>query len=804
MTAPIPLAADQLYRRCDPDQFSFDTTAELEDLAEIIGQGRALDALHFGIGIAREGYNLYVLGPAGVGKHTVVSQYLQQRATASPVPPDWVYVNNFGREHQPVALRLPSGHGPRLRDDVAHLVEDLRSAIPVAFETEQYHARLQEIEEQFKARREEAFGALAKEAESHNITLIRTPGGFAFAPMKKGEVLGPDEFEKLPEAERKRVEEIVAVLQEKLSAVFRQMPQWQREARDMVKELNREVAMYAVEHIIDDVKKKYAEQPAVVAHLDAMQQDVITNVGDFLSQEESTGVIGQPAPEPPAFRRYHVNVLVDNADLEGAPVVYEDTPMYQNLVGRVEHQAQMGTLVTDFTLIKPGALHRANGGYLMLDVRKVLLQPYAWEGLKRALQSRELRIQSLGQIFSLVSTVSLEPEPVPLDLKVVLMGDRMLYYLLLAYDPDFGELFKVAADFEEHIERTGENDQLYARLIATLGRKEDLLPLRREAVARVIEHAARQIEDAERLSIHMESAVDLLREADHWARERDQTSVEAEDVQRAIDAQIRRSDRLRERLHEEIQRGTLLIDTDGEHVGQVNGLTVIDLGNYRFGQPTRITATARLGEGKFVDIEREVKMGGPIHSKGVMILSSFLASRYSRTRPLSLSASLVFEQSYGMVEGDSASVGELCALLSVLAEAPVRQSLAVTGSVNQHGVVQPIGGVNEKIEGFFDVCRTRGLSGEQGVVIPASNVKHLMLRQDVVEAAAAGRFHIFAVETVDQAVELLTGVSAGERDAEGNYLEGSINQRADEFLAELAEYRHEFIKPASKGESDDD
>lgn len=804
MTAPIPLAADQLYRRCDPDQFSFDTTAELEDLAEIIGQGRALDALHFGIGIAREGYNLYVLGPAGVGKHTVVSQYLQQRATASPVPPDWVYVNNFGREHQPVALRLPSGHGPRLRDDVAHLVEDLRSAIPVAFETEQYHARLQEIEEQFKARREEAFGALAKEAESHNITLIRTPGGFAFAPMKKGEVLGPDEFEKLPEAERKRVEEIVAVLQEKLSAVFRQMPQWQREARDMVKEVNREVAMYAVEHIIDDVKKKYAEQPAVVAHLDAMQQDVITNVGDFLSQEESTGVIGQPAPEPPAFRRYHVNVLVDNADLEGAPVVYEDTPMYQNLVGRVEHQAQMGALVTDFTLIKPGALHRANGGYLMLDVRKVLLQPYAWEGLKRALQSRELRIQSLGQIFSLVSTVSLEPEPVPLDLKVVLMGDRMLYYLLLAYDPDFGELFKVAADFEEHIERTGENDQLYARLIATLGRKEDLLPLRREAVARVIEHAARQVEDAERLSIHMESAVDLLREADHWARERDQTSVEAEDVQRAIDAQIRRSDRLRERLHEEIQRGTLLIDTDGEHVGQVNGLTVIDLGNYRFGQPTRITATARLGEGKFVDIEREVKMGGPIHSKGVMILSSFLASRYSRTRPLSLSASLVFEQSYGMVEGDSASVGELCALLSVLAEAPVRQSLAVTGSVNQHGVVQPIGGVNEKIEGFFDVCRTRGLSGEQGVVIPASNVKHLMLRQDVVEAAAAGRFHIFAVETVDQAVELLTGVSAGERDAEGNYLEGSINQRADEFLAELAEYRHEFIKPASKGESDDD
>jgi len=804
MTSPTPLSADQLYRRCDPNQFSFETTAELEDLADIIGQARALDALHFGIGIAREGYNLYVLGPAGVGKHTVVSQYLHQRATASPVPPDWVYVNNFGREHEPVALRLPPGHGVRLRDDMARLVEDLRSAIPVAFETEQYHTRVQEIEEQFKGRREEAFGALAKEAESHGITLIRTPGGFAFAPMKKDEVLGPEEFEKLPEEERKRVEEIVAVLQEKLSAVFRQMPQWQREAREKVKELNREVAMYAVEHIIDDVKKKYAELPAVVAHMDAMQQDVITNVADFLSQEESTGVIGQPTPEPPTFRRYHVNVLVDNGALEGAPVVYEDTPMYQNLVGRVEHQAQMGTLVTDFTLIKPGALHRANGGYLMLDVRKVLMQTYAWEGLKRALQSRELRIQSLGEIFSLVSTVSLQPEPIAMDLKVVLMGDRTLYYLLLAYDPDFGELFKVAADFEEHIERTGDNDQLYARLIGTLARKDDLLPLRRDAVARVIEHAARQIEDAERLSIHMESAVDLLREADHWARERGQTAVEAVDVQRAINARIRRSDRLRERLHEEIQRGTLLIDTAGEHVGQVNGLTVIDLGNYRFGQPTRITATARLGEGELVDIEREVEMGGPIHSKGVMILSSFLASRYSRTRPLSLSASLVFEQSYGMVEGDSASVGELCALLSVLAEAPVRQSLAITGSVNQHGRVQPIGGVNEKIEGFFDVCSVRGLDGGQGVVIPASNVKHLMLRQDVVDATAAGRFHIYPIETVDQAVELLTGVPAGERDAQGNYPEGSINRRVDDFLGELAEYRHEFIKPAVKDDADDE
>jgi len=492
-----------------------------------------------------------------------------------------------------------------------------------------------------------------------------------------------------------------------------------------------------------------------------------------------------------------VNVLVDHSQSKGAPVIYEEHPTYNNLIGRIEHLAQMGALVTDFNLIKPGALHRANGGYLILDARQLLPQPYAWDGLKRALRSREVRIEPLGQALSLVSTVSLEPEPIPLDEKVVLIGERLLYYLLYQYDPDFGELFKVEADFNEEMARTSENNLLYARLIGTMARKEELRPFDRGAVARVIERSTRMAGDAEKLSTHMLSIADLLREADYWADVAGNNVVTTDDVQRAIDAQIHRADRLQERVQEQIQRGTILIDTTGERVGQVNGLSVIGLGNFAFGQPSRITARARLGKGEVVDIEREVELGGPIHSKGVLILSGFLGARYAAKRPLSLSASLVFEQSYGGVEGDSASMAELCALLSALAEVPIKQSWAMTGSVNQHGEAQPIGGVNEKIEGFFDVCclQGRGLTGKQGVIIPASNVQHLMLRQDIVEAVEAGQFHVYPVRTVDQAMELLTGIPAGEQDEEGNFPEGSINQRVEARLIELAEKQRAFAAP---------
>jgi lon-related putative ATP-dependent protease len=803
-----PLKAEQLCQTCDGSQFDFETTAELEDLNEIIGQERAVGAVQFGIGIRREGYNLFALGPSGTGKRTTISQFLDQKAAAEPVPHDWCYVNNFELSHQPRALRLPPGQGVVLYKDMEQLIEELRTAIPAAFESEDYRTRRQEVEEEFKERQEQAFGEVQQQAQERSIALIRTPAGLAFAPLREGEVISPDEFQKLPEEERNRFEEAISEVQARLQETLPQVRGWEREAREKVKKLDREVALFAVGGMINELREKYAELPDVVDYLNAVQRDVVENVDAFRKSDETPQVMGVPLPraltEASLLRRYQVNVLVDHSESKGAPVVYESNPTYNNLIGRIEQLAQMGALLTDFNLIKPGALHRANGGYLILDARQLLLQPYAWEGLKRALRSQEVRIESLGQALSLISTVTLAPEPIPLDVKVVLIGDRMLYYTLYQLDPDFGELFKVEADFSEDMARTAENNELYARMIATIARREGLRPFDRGAVARVIEHSARLAGDAEKLSVHLLSIADLLREADYWASAAGNGAVTAHDIQRAVDAQIHRADRVRERVQERIQRGTILIDTTGERVGQVNGLSVVGLGNFAFGQPSRITARVRIGGGKVVDIEREVELGGPIHSKGVLILSSFLSARYAPEHPLSLSASLVFEQSYGGVEGDSASMAELCALLSALAEAPLKQSLAMTGSVNQHGEAQPIGGVNEKIEGFFDICRARGLTGEQGVVIPAPNVQHLMLRHDVVEAVEAGQFHIYPMRTVDQAIELLTGIPAGERDEEGNFPEGSINQRVESRLIELAEKQRAFSAPTKGKEGEEE
>jgi len=801
--APVEsLRPEQLCRTCDGSQFDFESTAELEDLSDIIGQERAVNAVQFGIGIRREGYNLFALGPSGTGKRTTISQFLEQKAPAEPVPSDWCYVNNFEQSHKPRALRLPPGQGGVLRDDMEQLIEELRTAIPAAFESEDYHTRRQEIQEEFKEQQENTFGELQELARERSIALIRTPSGLAVAPLKDGEVMSPDDFQKLPEEERKRFEEDIAEVQERLQETLPQARQWEREARERVKELNRQVAMFATGGMIDELREKYAKLPAVVDYLKAVQQDVVDNFDQFRETEETPKVMGVSVPRSVTreslLRRYQVNVLVDHSESEGAPVVYESNPTYNNLIGRVEQIAQMGALLTDFNLIKPGALHRANGGYLILDARQLLMQTYAWEGLKRAIRSRELRIESLAQALSLISTVSLDPEPIPLDVKVVLIGDRLLYYMLYSMDPDFGELFKVEADFNEDMTRTPESNLLYARLIATMARQEELRPFDRGAVGRVIERSSRMASDAEKLSVHMLSIVDLLREADYWAEVAGNGAVTAGDVQRAIDAKIHRADRVRERVHERIQRGTILIDTTGERVGQVNGLSIVGLGDFAFGQPSRITARIRIGSGKVVDIEREVELGGPIHSKGVLILSSFLSSRYAAEYPLSLSASLVFEQSYGGVEGDSASMAELCALLSALAGLPIRQSLAMTGSVNQHGEAQPIGGVNEKIEGFFDVCKTGGLTGDQGVIVPRSNVQHLMLRHEVVEAVNAGQFHIYPMHTVDEAIELLTGIPAGERDEEGNFPEGSVNQLVEARLIELAEKQRAFSAPPKK------
>ncbi|MEY4168303.1 MAG: hypothetical protein RIR52_2127 [Acidobacteriota bacterium] len=789
------LTKEELYRRCDPDQFNFDTTAELAEIGEMVGQERAVEAVLFGIGIRREGFNLFALGPSGTGKHTLVRGFIADQAAREATPSDWCYINNFTQATRPILIEMPPGRGRELQKDIDHLVEELRSVLPAAFETESFRTRRQSIDEEIAERHETAFRALGQEAQEKGVALIHTPTGFVLAPVRNEEVLTPEQFEKLPPEEQQQLTSVIAQLQEKLQAIIRQSPQWRREGHEKIKQLNREVTTFEVDHLIDELREKYKSLPAVVSYLDAIQQDVIDNVDDFIKPPEPTLAAlmgGAPSGDGKgsfAFRRYKVNLLVAHDEKSGAPVVYEDHPTFPNLIGQVEYISHLGAMATDFNLIRAGALHRANGGYLLLDAHKILQQPYAWEGLKRALRAGEIRVESLGQNLGLMNAVSIEPQPIPLSVKVVLIGERMLYYLLCQYDPDFSELFKVAVDFEDEMDRTPENHLLYARTIGSIARKEGLRPLDRAAVARVVEHSSRLAGDSGRLTTNTLRLADLLREADFFANRAERPMIGRTDIQQAIDAQYRRSDRLRTRYLEEICRGTILIDTVGQKVGQINGLSVIVLNQFSFGHPTRITARVRLGRGEVVDIEREVALGGPIHSKGVLILSGFLGARYATDYPLSLSASLVFEQSYGGVEGDSASSAELYTLLSALAEVPINQAFAVTGSVNQHGEVQAIGGVNEKIEGFFDLCQTRGLTGEQGVLIPASNVRHLMLRHDVIAAVAAGRFHVHAVSTIDEGIEILTGLPAGSRDANGNFPEGSVNQRVEAHLIALAEKR---------------
>jgi lon-related putative ATP-dependent protease len=776
------LPAEKLYHACDLSLFTFQTTAELEATTEIIGQERAVDAIGFAIDIQRPGFNLFVLGEPGSGRHSVVRRLLEAKALEEAVPSDWCYVNNFAEPNKPRLLCVPHGRGGQLKRDMQQFGAELAKAIQSAFESDEYRLRVEAINNDFKEKEEKALQELGSAASGDGVVLLRTPHGFVFAPLAGEEAMSHEEFEKLSDDEKSRIGKLIEEYSERLKQLMLQLPRWRRDTQTQIKDASREILRLAVGHLIEELREHYKDLPDVLAFLDEVMNDVV---------EEGEQLREQPKPEGEgsgtgfggslSTLRYQVNVLVDNAGAKGAPVVYEDNPIYPNLVGRVDHIAQMGTLLTNFTLIKPGALHRANGGYIVLDALKLLTQPYAWEGLKRALQASQVRIESLGQAWGLISTISLEPEPMPLTIKVVLIGERRIYYLLKALDPDFAELFKVPADFENELARDAESTRRYADYLATLIKGNSLRPFNREAVARVIEHAARLCEDAERLTANRRQVADLLQEADYRAGEAGHDVVRCEDVESALAARIRRVDRVRSRYQEEILRETLLISVSGERIGQINGLAVLSLDDFMFAHPVRITATVRVGEGDVIDIERETELGGAIHSKGVMILTSFLGARYSRTVPLSLSASLVFEQSYGPVEGDSASLAELCALLSVLANAPIRQSLAVTGSVNQFGDVQAIGAVNEKIEGFFDICKARGVTGKQGVLIPSSNMKHLMLRDEVVAACADGRFHIYAIETVDEAISVLTGLPAE-----------SINDQVSAQLAELSSARRAF------------
>lgn len=791
---PTPLPPEQLYAVCDPSTLGFSSTDELPELDSALIHPRAVGAMHLGLDIPHEGYNLFVLGETGSGRHAIIHQLLEAERRHGTPPADWCYVNDFSHTTRPKLLRLPGGRGARLRDDMQHFVEELIPAISAVFESDEYRSRIDAMQEEEKHREEAALHELGHAAAELEVAFLRTPHGFAFVPMKSAEAtMSQDEFEQLPEERQLALTGHIKAMHERLHKLMNDFPRWRRDMQNRIKEAGSEALRATVTHLVDDLKPAYADLPAVGAYLDAALQDIIES-GESLRESsrseddsETTTYSGSIA-----VQRYLVNLLVENPADGGRPVVYEDHPTLQNLVGRIEHVVHMGTLLSNFTLIRAGALHRANGGFLVLDAVKVLSQPYAWEGLKRCLRAGEVRIESLSDLIGLTSTVQIEPEPMALELKVVLIGERLVYYLLSQYDAEFPALFKINADMESEIPRSAENTAHYARLIATLARRDSLPPLSAAAVARIIEHASRLASDAQRLSTRTQALDDLLHEASHFAATSAAPRVEVEHVETALAAHRQRNERLRERYRDEILRGTLLVDTAGSHVGQVNGLAVIQLGDSSFAHPVRITATARVGDGEVIDIEREVKLGGPIHSKGVLILSSFVASRFGAKAPLSLRASLVFEQSYGGVEGDSASLAELAALLSAIAGVPLHQSVAVSGSVNQFGAVQAVGGINEKIEGFFDICVARGLSGEQGVLIPAANVADLMLRREVVDAARAGQFHIWAVSDVDEALELLTGLTAGKADEKGEMPAGTFNARVAEGLARLAKMRRDF------------
>jgi lon-related putative ATP-dependent protease len=797
------VAPADLRQRSESLGIEFERSDQLSGRDSGLGQDRAVDALRFGIDIGSDGHNVFVLGRHGTHRHGLARELASEQAQKDPAPGDWCYVNNFAAPERPATLQFPAGRGSEFRDDMGDLIEELRLAIPAAFEGDDYRTQIKAVEAETQHELEALWKDLEERAEKEGIGILQTPTGYVLAPVRDGEVIGEEEFSSLPAEEREKVQATIQRLSDELQSHIERMPQLRKKHREKVKAINRQVTEHAVGVLIADLIRKYGEWPKVVAYLESVQNHIIDNSQDFHEQQRSPMPFLARDPSQ-AFGQYEVNLVVSNEAGATAPVVFEANPTYNNIIGKVEHRSEMGALVTDFRLIRSGALLEANGGYLILDMHRVLGRPFVWDALKQALFAKQVRIESPGETWGLVSTTTLKPEPIPLSVKVILIGERWLYYLLCEYDSEFSDLFKVAADLDDDLRRTDDNVAAFAYLLAERIGELELRPFGRDAVRRVIEQRARRAEDSERLSLHMRSLEDLLVQADYWAGARQADVVGEEDVVNAIRKIAHRMGRPQARIIDAIERDVLLIDTDGASVGQVNGLSVVSLGEYEFGHPVRITATTRMGSGKVVDIEREVELGGAIHSKGVMILSAMLSARYAREVPLALQGNIVFEQSYGGVEGDSASVGEFCALVSSISGIPVRQNIAVTGSVNQLGRVQVVGGINEKIEGFYDVCKARGLDGSHAVVIPRDNVKHLMLRDDVVEAVSEGRFTVYAVTRVDEAVSILTGVAAGERDADGAFPADTVNYRVEKELIRFAMVAKKFDSDSHDDESDDD
>ena len=789
------LPIEKLRNVCDPELMHCESTRDLNPLSEIIGQERAVRALKFGLGIKNRGFNMYVAGYPGSGRKTTVKNFVEAEAKTQPVPSDWCYVYNFSNQYEPKAIQLSAGKGKEFRDDMKSFIESAKTALPKAFESEDYVARRETTIQGLEEKRKQLIEELSTRAQQEGFIIQTTPIGLLLIPVLDGKPLSEEEMLALPQKTKDRLQEKREKLEGDFRNTMRQLIDMERQIHEALKKLNKEVALYSIGNLVENLNEKYHGLPEVAGYLKAVESDMMDNLQQFIrrggeQQEQSPFQLPWMREDP--YKKYEVNVIIDNSETKGAPVVMETNPTYPNLLGKTEKEAQFGALTTDFTMIRGGSIHKANGGYLIIPVEELLQNPFSYDGLKRDLRDGNMTIAEPEERYGFLSVKTLKPQPIPLTAKVILIGDPYLYQMMFGLDASFRELFKIKAEFDTVMERTDDKVRLYAAGVCMLCEKENLKHLDKTGLAKLVEYSSRVADDQYKLSTQFAIIADVIREANFYAAQENSDFITGVHIKKSIEEKVYRSKLIQEKIQEMIKRGFFLIDTVKEKVGQVNGLSVMGLGDFAFGNPSRVTASIGLGREGVIDIEREAKMGGPIHTKGVLILSGYINDKYAKDNPLSLSARLVFEQNYEGVEGDSASSTELYSILSALSGLPIKQNIAVTGSVNQKGEVQAIGGVNEKIEGFFEVCKLLGLTGIQGVMIPESNVQNLMLKEEVTDAVKAGEFNIYSVKTIDEGIEFLTGTKAGERREDGTFEEGTVNYLVDKQLKMMAEKLKEY------------
>ncbi len=803
---PRQLQPDQLTRHCAPESFAPANPGDGEE-PMLIGQKRAVRSVQFGLQVSSPGYNIFMAGAPGTGKRTFARTASHDESRNMSTPDDWCYVYNFDDPTAPWALSLPPGQGSKFQADMNELIEDARTAIRNEFEGGEFEKRRNELVENFQKRTSEAIRELEEEVQESGFALQKGAGGFAPVPLNDaGTPMSNEEYRALPPDRRQEIEERGAELQPTVRKATRQIRQLEKEVKSSIRDLERQVGSFAVRPLIEQLQEKYSDAPRVCKYLDAVHDDMIDHLDYFKSDEDESsagqhGVLAQQGDTNSDLDRYKVNLLVNNAETEGAPVVEAANPSYYNLFGSVEYKSSMGTLTTDHTLIRSGALHRANGGFLILRIEDVLTSPFSWDTLKRSLKNETVRVENIGEQYRMVPTTGVNPEPIPLDIKIILIGSPMLHYLLSTHDSDFRKYFKIKADFDIQMERNDHYLKQYAQFVSNVAQRDDLLRFNETAVARIVDHSSRLAQDQTKLSARFNEVVEIVYESDAWARTDEAPEVSAEHVDRAVEERRYRSNLAEDHIREAIDRGKIFVDTEGSATGQINGLSVYSMGDYAFARPSRITANVYMGNEGVVNIERQIKMSGASHSKGVLILSSFISERFAYDKPLALSASITFEQSYGMVDGDSASCAELYAIISDLADIPLRQDIAVTGSVNQKGDVQPVGGINEKVEGFYYTCKAKGLNGEQGVIIPDKNLDNLMLNDEVIEAVKEGTFYVWTMGDVREGLELLSGQPAGDRTDDGRYPEDTVFGKADQRLREMALALRRFANTRSEDDA---